>query len=852
MRNLFAPRRLGTTLTLLLLLALVLPAQAAPGRLEPELVAYLAGAPGGQGPFLILLAEQADLRGAPLITARTARVTYVYEALRATADRTQAGLRADLAAWGVDYHPFYIVNAIRVTGDLALARRVAGRPEVARLIPDPAFDGIDDPPAGPAGPPAVDGVEWNVARVHAPDVWALGHTGQGIVVGSVDTGVEYTHPALVNQYRGNLGGGSFDHNYNWYEPDGTSVEPYDPNSHGTHTTGTMVGDDGGANQVGVAPGAQWIACKADSNGVWQASKYIACWEWMLAPTDLNGANPNPALAAHVVNNSWSCPEEEGCDPDTLLPAAQALYAAGIAIAKSGGNAGSACQTITNPGQYSELLATGAFNSSDVIASFSSRGPSIYQSETRVKPDIAAPGSSVRSAIPGGAYGSKSGTSMASPHTAGVIALLWSAEPALVGDMESTYQAIKLTAEVKIDAQCAPYVDHPNDVWGWGILSALVAAQPGGLQGTVYGAGMVPLPGSVVAVEPVGGGEVHEATADANALYTLTLPAGHYVITATHPGYLPGAGAVAVFSGTTTTHDIVLEPLPACAPVTGADFDWAPMTPTVGQVVSFTGWVSGTPPVTYTWDLGDGTLRTGEVVTHSYGQPGDYVVVLTATNCATATAAAAHTVTVAGVPRIVAPVDVPPVTLELGQQAAYSFTVANTGTAALEWSLAEAPQAPWLEESPAGGTVDAGSSTTIQITYTAPLTTGVYTTVLRLDSNDPLSPSVELAVELAVVEACVPAAITAITPTVAGCTVGWAAALAGDPPFSYLWAFGDGLTSTAAMPTHTYALSGIYSGTLEVANCGGVATQGFVVTVECAGPPPSFAIYLPLVGKGDAP
>jgi subtilisin family serine protease len=187
-------RGLGGMLTLLILLALVLPAQAAPVRLDPRLVEYLANAPDGQGSFLILLKEQADLTGAPLVTGHTARVTYVYEALRSTAERSQASLRADLAAWGVPYHAFYIVNAIQVTGDLALARKLAGRPEVARLVADPPFNGLDDPPPGPAGPEAVDAVEWNVARVHAPEVWDLGYTGQGIVVGSVDTGVYYTHP----------------------------------------------------------------------------------------------------------------------------------------------------------------------------------------------------------------------------------------------------------------------------------------------------------------------------------------------------------------------------------------------------------------------------------------------------------------------------------------------------------------------------------------------------------------------------------------------------------------------------------------------------------------------------------
>jgi len=848
MRKLLTSRGLGGMLTLLLLLTLFPLAQATPVRLDPRLVEYLANAPEGQGSFLVLLREQADLSDAPLLQERVARVTYVYEALRSTAERSQAGLRADLAAWGVPYHAFYIVNAIQVTGDLALARKLAGRPEVARLVPDPAFNGIDDPPDSPPAPPAVDGVEWSVARVHAPEVWALGYTGQGIVVGSVDTGVDHDHPALVNQYRGNLGGGSFDHNYNWYEPDGTSVEPYDPNGHGTHTTGTMVGDDGGTNQVGVAPGAQWIACKVDSNNVWHASKYIACWEWMMAPTDLSGLNPNPALAAHVINNSWSCPPSEGCDPDTLLPAAQSLYAAGIAIAKSGGNAGPGCQSITNPGQYSELLATAAFNSSDVIANFSSRGPSVYQGETRVKPDIAAPGVSVRSSTPGGGYGSSSGTSMASPHTAGVIALLWSAQPALQGNLEVTYQVIKLTAEPRIDAQCPPHVGHPNDVWGWGIIDALAAVQAGELRGTVYDDAFVPLPGTAVEVTPVGGGLARQTIADTNGIYSFTLAAGDYLITATLSGYLPTTGTVTVVEGMTTVHDIVLEPLPSCEPVQEADFDWIPVTPTVGQVVTFTGVASGTSPITYTWRLEVGSWKEGQVVTHTYAQPGFYPVVMTATNCATATATAVHTITVLGIPQIVLPPAIVPVELEPSQQAFYTFTVANAGTSDLAWNLAEVPDASWLQETPVSSTVAPGSSAEVLLTYTAPMTTGVYTTALRIASNDPLRPVVDLRVELDVVSECIPVEIAAITPEISGCDVTLTAALTGTAPFTYLWEFGDGMTSTQMMPTHTYTQSGVYSGTLAVWNCGDAehAVGRFTVEVECVGL--QFRIYLPLVAK----
>ncbi len=558
---------------LLLLLIATVPAalSAAPSGLAPGALDGPQAAPG-QTDFLVFLKPQADLSAAPSIESRTARIQYVYQTLRAVAEQSQANLRADLDAWGIPYHSFFIVNALRVTGDEALALKLAARPEVARVVADPAFDGLDDPPPGPPAPPAVNGVEWNIARLHAPEVWALGYTGQNIVVGSCDTGVDYTHPALVGQYRGNLGGGSFDHDYNWHDTFGEYPAPTDPNGHGTHTTGTMVGDDGAGNQIGMAPGAQWIACKADSSGgVWKASKYIECWEWFLAPTRVDGTDPDPSKAPHVINNSWSCPGSEGCDPDTLRDAAKALYAAGIAIAKSGGNSGASCGTITNPGQYPELLATAAFAQGDTIASFSSRGPVTLEGETRIKPDIAAPGVSIRSSVPGGGYSSMQGTSMASPHTAGLIALLWSAQPALVGDLDSTFQIVQASAEPKIDLQCPPNAPggRPNNVWGWGIINALQAVQAanntglGTLSGTVTDSSTgTPLLGVDLAIVQADNHLARRSSTDAAGNYAETLLAATYNVTATLYGYRPeGITGVVVAKDTVTDLDLALDPAP---------------------------------------------------------------------------------------------------------------------------------------------------------------------------------------------------------------------------------------------------------------------------------------------------
>lgn len=147
----------------------------------------------------------------------------------------------------------------------------------------------------------------------ATEVWSgLGSTGQGIVVANLGTGVQFDHPALVNQYRGNHGD-SFDHNYNWYDPakvcGNPSTEPCDNYGHGTHTMGTMV-DDGTGNRIGVAPGARWIAAKGCEYNSCSSTSLLAAGQWLLAPTDLNGQNPRPDLRPNIVNNSWGGPGQD--------------------------------------------------------------------------------------------------------------------------------------------------------------------------------------------------------------------------------------------------------------------------------------------------------------------------------------------------------------------------------------------------------------------------------------------------------------------------------------------------------------------------------------------------------------
>lgn len=178
-----------------------------------------------------------------------------------------------------------------------------------------------------------------------------------------------------------------------------------------------------------------------------------------------------------------------------------------------------------------------------------------------------------------------------------------------------------------------------------VLEAVVrwfgGCQDGRLAGQVTDAASgAPLSGTVVTAWPGAFG----GTSDPDGHYTLTLPADTYTVTAALPGYISQTiTGVVVPPGLTTTRDFDLEP--ACTPVQEADFGWEPLTPTVGEVVTLTAEATGTAPIIYAWDLGIGKLGNGRSITHVYTSVGSYWVVLTATNCGTATDSAVHTVTV---------------------------------------------------------------------------------------------------------------------------------------------------------------------------------------------------------------
>jgi len=459
-------------------------------RVDPALLAQVKD--NDPLDFLIYFSEQADLSAAYSMGWED-RGTFVYEQLNRQAEESQARVRKFLEARGADYTPFWISNAILVEStnsntlngllNFTEIETLQSISQVMLMVPEFLPDETVSTETG--------GVTRNLQRINADEVWGLGYSGTGMIVGSIDTGVRYTHESLVNQYRGNQGV-SYDHHYDWWDAVNGRNAPYDDNSHGTHITGTMVGDDGGSNRIGVAPGAEWIACKGmDAYGSGSGDTLLECAQFMLAPTDLNGKNPNPNLRPHVVNNSWG-----SCDDppiDWFEVAIDAWQAAGIYPVFANGNASNCgypeppgLDTVTYPARLHQVTAVGSTGNDDGTYAFHSNwGPTDDPDTTNpngypsIKPQVVAPGVLILSAVnqSDSSYALGTGTSMSAPHVAGLVALLWQASPSLRGNYAATESLIQNTAVA------IPYAtgngdegpgNVPNHATGWGEIDALAA------------------------------------------------------------------------------------------------------------------------------------------------------------------------------------------------------------------------------------------------------------------------------------------------------------------------------------------------------------------------------------------
>ncbi|MDY6876961.1 MAG: S8 family serine peptidase [Chloroflexota bacterium] len=547
--------------------ALATPPSSSPGRveaengsIEPDLLRVLLTAKPDE-PFRVIvhLHEQADPQAAAVgaLNVTAARFRVVGE-LQATAARSQASLRAYLAgarAVGAvhSYTPFWVVNGIAVHADRDTVFALAARPEVAAVhldhyrqwltgeIPNPKSQ-IPNRLSAIGNPQSI---EWGVAHIRADDVWHTLHiSGTGTVVAGVDTGVDWLHPALQANYRGYNPHGLANHTYSWHDAtNGGALYPVDGHGHGSHTLGTIAGQDG----IGVAPGARWIAVKVLSNQGYGYDSWIhEGLQWLLAP------GGDPAQAPDVINCSWG---SSNGYLTTFQADLQALKAAGIFAVFSNGNDGPGGGTVGSPASLPEAFAIGASDADDGVAYFSSRGPSPWG---EIRPHVVAPGVIVRSALPGGAYGEKNGTSMAAPHVAGIVALLRSVSPTL---------SIAHSAYIITSTAVPITISVPNNDSGWGRVDSFAAvsavAHPGFVTGTVTrGGDGAPVAGATVAALPHGGGGGGTTITGDDGAYLLALAPTSYDVTASAFGYDPVTiWGVVVATDTTTMVNLSLTALP---------------------------------------------------------------------------------------------------------------------------------------------------------------------------------------------------------------------------------------------------------------------------------------------------
>jgi subtilisin family serine protease len=569
----------------LLVIALMLTSTAWAGTIAPALADQMQSLNGDEElKVLVVLRDQADITTLnrelhDAMATRQHRHEVVLNALQDVAARSQGALLDDLSNRQRDgsirgFTPHWLINAVVVVGSVDAIRELGTREDVEVIEPNLEVELIEPivPDKGSAPGSRGIGITPGVVAVGARRVWnELGIDGTGVIVGSMDTGVDGNHPALASRWRGLFAPAS----ECWLDNSGQGTPNFPVDNHyighGTHVMGTITGlapDD----TIGVAPGALWIATNTINQGVGTEfdNDVIESLEFFADPDGNPGTTDDVPC---VVQNSWGTYEPLGY-PDCYSywwTAMDNCEAAGVVLTWSAGNEGPSSASLRSPADRADspynAFSVGSTHHSPPynISDFSSRGPSNCGGPYAMKPEICAPGSSIYSASPGGGYQYLDGTSMAGPHIAGVVALMCAANPDL--DVETIKQILMETA---IDLGTT----GEDNTYGHGFVDAYeaVLGVMGGL-GTV--SGIVTDAGTGLPIEGVQVGVIDRPTTrttGADGAFEFMLPVGTWTLTFEVFGYGDESLSVDVIENETVDGSVTMDPLPS-ATLSGLVYDY---------------------------------------------------------------------------------------------------------------------------------------------------------------------------------------------------------------------------------------------------------------------------------------
>ncbi|MEE8418146.1 MAG: S8 family serine peptidase, partial [candidate division Zixibacteria bacterium] len=436
---------------------------------------------------VITMADQVDLGALKQeLSARRADRREWHEtvvlALQDNATANQADIisqLADLANQGLvrDYQGMWIGNVVLVTATPEALDILVQRDDILQINPDYEIENIEPVSRSDDDPSLIASVENGLRAIRADEVWAMGYTGAGRLVSHLDTGVDGNHPALGDRWRGRDPRYANNPEWAWFDSISHTQFPQDWGSHGTHTMGTICGlGESTGDTIGVAFGAEWISAGViDRQSIPRTvGDAIGAFQWIADP---DGDPGTVWDVPDACSNSWGLTTGHGyphCD-EVFWVVLDGCEAAGVFVVFAAGNEGSGPRSLRNPATRAstdiQSFAIGALDGNNPnlpIAGFSSRGPTECTPDGRdtIKPEVSAPGVNVRSSVPGGGYaGGWSGTSMACPHVAGVVALMREANPNLTTDQ---------IGEIMMETAFDLGQEGEDNAYGWGIVDAYEA------------------------------------------------------------------------------------------------------------------------------------------------------------------------------------------------------------------------------------------------------------------------------------------------------------------------------------------------------------------------------------------